>query len=121
MMMKKKPLAISRSSYAWFIVTSCSMLLLIYTQLHTWAVSMHTNCNTPPNDTPYDNREKELQSSWNDERQRLQTEIRLLKKEIDNASVLFNREMKQSSVSIVDIFENQSNNITSEQTADERY
>ena len=89
------------------------MLLLIYTQLHTWAVSMLTNCNIPPNDTPYDNREKELQ--WNDERQRLQTEIRLLKKEIDNASVLFNREMKQSSASIVDIFENQSN-ITSEQT-----
>ena len=116
-MMVKKPrsLSICRTC-AWFIITSCSMLLILYTQLHIWAVSMHTNCNTPQNDTPYDIREKELQ--WDNERQRLQTEIRLLKKEIDNASILFNREMKQSSTSIVDIFENQ-NNTSSEQTADE--
>ena len=71
---------------------------------------MHTNCHIANNDTPYDIREKELQ--WNSER----TEIRLLKKEIDNASILFDREMKESSASIVDIFDKQ-NNTSSEQTA----
>jgi len=96
------------------------MLLIICTQLHTWASSMYTNCNIPQNDTPHDIkddsilREKELQ--WNNERQRLETEIRLLKKEIDNASILFNREMKQSSASIADIFDKQ-NGTLSEQTS----
>jgi len=107
-MMKKPRSSSTCRSYAWFTVISCSLLLIVYTQLHTWAVvSINTNCNTPHNDTPYDSREKELQ--WNKERQRLQTEIRLLKKEIDNAAVLFNKEMKQEATSIVDIFENKSN------------
>ena len=77
---------------------------------------MHANYNTPQNDTPSDDKLREKELQWNNERQRLQTEIRLLKKEIDNASVLFNKEMKQEAASIVDIFDKQ-NNTLSEQTA----